>query len=115
MSQFMKLDKNPTCSYESKIQHILRKIKSKLSTEKEKKLDPIGSNGGRFYETAKVHKIDRNDKVDQLLLRLIVFNVGTASYQLAKYVALVTIKQKGIHCAKFYRVYGTYKNKNSSL
>ena len=35
-NQLMKLDKNPTTLDESKIQHTLRKIKSKLSTEEYK-------------------------------------------------------------------------------
>ena len=86
-NQFMKLDKNPTSSYESKIQRKLRKIKSKLSTEEYKKPYPTGSNAGRFYGTAKLHKIYRNDKVDKLALRPIVSSIGTASYQLAKYLA----------------------------
>ena len=82
----MKLDKNPTSSYESKIQCTLRKIKSKLSAEKYKKPYPTGSSAGRFYGTAKVHKIYRNDKVDKLPLRPMLSNIGTASYQLAKYL-----------------------------
>ena len=32
-NQFMKLDQNPIISSESKIQHMLRKVKSKISTE----------------------------------------------------------------------------------
>ena len=79
--------KNPTSSYENKIRRMLRKIKSKLSIEEYKKLYPTCSNSDRFYGTAKVHKIDRNDKVDKLPLRPIVSNIGTASYQLAKYFA----------------------------
>ena len=86
-NQSIKLHKNPTSSYESKIQRTLRKIKSKLSTEEYKKLYPTGSNAGRFYGNVKVHKIERNDKVDKLPLRPIVPNIGTASYQLAKYLA----------------------------
>ena len=83
----MKLDKNPTSSYESKIQRTLRKIKSKLSTEEYKKLYPTGSNAGRFYGTAKVRRIYRNDNVDKLPLRPIVSNIGTVSYQVPKYLA----------------------------
>ena len=86
-NQFTKLDKNPTSSYESKIQRTLNKIKSKLSTEEYKKLYPTGSNAGRFYGTAKVHKIDRNDKLDKLPSRPVVSNIDTASYQVAKYLA----------------------------
>ena len=86
-NQFMKLDKNPTSSYESKIQRTLRKIKSKLSAEEYKKLYPAGFNAGRLYGTVKLHKIDRNDKVDKLPLRPIISNIGAASYQLGKYLA----------------------------
>ena len=60
---------------------------NQLSTEEYKKLYPTGSNTVWFYGTAKVHKIDRNGKVDKLPLRPIVSNIGTASYQLAKYLA----------------------------
>ena len=81
------LDKNRKISHESKIQRTLRKIKSKLSTEEYRKIYPTGFNADRIYGTAKVHKIDRNNKVDKLPLHLIVSNVGTASYQLAKYPA----------------------------
>ena len=45
---------------------------------------PTGSNASRFYGTAKEHKIDRNDRVDRLLLCPIVSSSGSASYQLAK-------------------------------
>ena len=97
-NQFMKLDKNPTSSFESKIQRTLRKIKSKLSTEEYKKLYPTGSNAGRFYGTAKLHKIYRNDKVDKLALRPIVSSIGTASDQLAKYLAkLLSLLSKSEH------------------
>ena len=97
----MKLDKNPTSSYESKIQCTLRKIKSKLSTEEYKKFYPTGSNAGRFYGKAKAHEIFRNDTLDKLLFRPIVSNIGTASYQLAKYLAkLLPPLSKSAYCAK---------------
>ena len=83
-NQFMKLDKNPISSYKSKIQLTFRKIKSKPSTEQYRKLYPTGSNAGRFYGTAKIHKMDRNHKVDKLPLGPTVSNTGTASNQLAK-------------------------------
>ena len=100
-SQFMKLDKNPTSSYESKIQCTLRKIKSKLSTEEYKKFYPTGSNASRFYGNAKAHEIYRNDTLDKLLLRPIGSNIGTASYQIAKYLAkLLPPLSKSSYCAK---------------
>ena len=49
--QVTKLDKDPTKTYEGKIQRILRKIKHKLSLRDYNKLYPSGSNPGRFYGT----------------------------------------------------------------
>ena len=57
--------------------------KSKLSTDEYKKLNPTGSSAGRTYGTAKLHKSDRNDKVDKLPLHQIGSKIGT-TYQLAK-------------------------------
>ena len=42
---------------------------------------------GKFYGTAKVHKLPERGNMDQLLIRPIVSNIGTATYQLAKYLA----------------------------
>ena len=65
----------------------IEKNKSKLSTERYKKLYLTGSNPGRFYKTAEVLKTDRNYKVYKLPLHPIVSNIGQASYRLAKYLA----------------------------
>ena len=86
-NQFIKLDKNPISSYKSKIQLTLRKIKSKPSTGQYRKFYPTGFNAGIFYGTAKLHKMDRNDKVDKLHLDPIVYNIVTASNQHDKYLA----------------------------
>ena len=48
---------------------------------------PTGSCPGKFYGTAKVHKLPENGNMDQLPIRPIVSNIGTATYQLAKYLA----------------------------
>ena len=47
-NQFKKLNKNPTSTYEVKIQRTLRKLKSKFSREEYYKLYPTGSNAARF-------------------------------------------------------------------
>ena len=55
-----------------------------------------GSNAGKFYGTAKINKwLSYNDTIDQLPLRPIVSNIGTASYHLPKYLAklLSTLSQ----------------------
>ena len=86
--QFLKLDRDPTKTIENKIQRAIRGIKSKLPDDKYKLLYPTGSIPGRFYGTAKIHKLKEDDyHVDNLPIRPIVSNIGTASYQLAKYLA----------------------------
>ena len=82
----MKLDHDPTSKLESKVQRTLLKIKSKLPESIYKKLYPTGSAPGKFYGNAKIRKLSSND-VDGLPLRLIVSNIGTATYETAKYPA----------------------------
>ena len=86
--QFKQLKDDPTRPIECKMQSLLRKIKSKLPDEETyKKLYPTGSAPGKFYGTAKVHKLKDGEQVDKLPLRPIVSNIGTATYQTAKYLA----------------------------
>ena len=84
--KFSKLEYDPTSKLESKVQRTLRKIKSKLPENVYKKLYPTGSYSGRFYGNAKVHKPSINN-VDDLRLRPIVSNIGTATYEVAKCLA----------------------------
>ena len=46
-----------------------------------------------FYGTVKLQKLPNNGTVDQLPLRPIIFNIGVATYDLAKY--LVQLKPSG--------------------
>ena len=39
--------------------------------------------------TAKIHKLSYNDNTDQLPLRPVVSSIGTASYHLSKYLAIL--------------------------
>ena len=50
------------------------------------KVYPTGSNAGKLYGTAKIQKLPESGTVDQLPLRPIVSNIGTASYYLAKHL-----------------------------
>ena len=78
--QFQELDVSPTAANEYKIQRALRKIKSKFIQQEYKRLYLTGSNAGKFYGTAKLHKLPTFGTVDQLPLRPIISNIGTASY-----------------------------------
>ena len=87
IKQFQTLNFDPTKSTESKVQRMLRKIKSKLPIQDYKHLYPTGSYPDTFYGTAKLHKILPNGHVDDLPIRPIVSNIGTATYNLSKYLA----------------------------
>ena len=64
-------------------------VKSILNLTKQEysSLYPTGPSPGKFYSTIKRHKLKNGSSVDDLPLRPIISNVGTASYQLAKYLA----------------------------
>ena len=85
--QFHKLDKDPTKPIETKVQRAVRKIKVHLSTSEYWTLYPSRSVPGKFYVTAKKDKIPVNGTVDDFLLWPIIFNISTASYHIAKYLA----------------------------
>ena len=85
--QFARRNEDPTKTNERKVQRMLRNIKPNLTDQEYKRLYPSGSAPGKFYGTAKLHKISINDGVDKLTIRLIISNIGTPSYQLAKYLA----------------------------
>ena len=82
--QLVRLNEDPTKTNERKVQRMLRKIKPNLTDQEYKRLYPSGSAPGKFYGTAKLHKISINDDVDKLLIRPIISNIGTPTYQLAK-------------------------------
>ena len=68
-------------------QRFIRKIKNNLTKQEYGWLYPTGSSPGKFYGTAKRHKLKQGSSVDDLPLRPVISNVGTASYQLVKYFA----------------------------
>ena len=62
-------------------------MKNGLSPQEYLRSYPSGSCPGNFYETAKMHKISENETVDEFPIRPIVSNIGTASFDLSKYLA----------------------------
>ena len=85
--QFYKLQKDPTKTIDMKIQRAVRKIKNKLSPKECLNIYLTGSLSGKFYGTAKKQKLTPAGTIDDLLIHLAVSNIGTASYQLIKYLA----------------------------
>ena len=90
-NKFKKFDKNRTVSYETKIQRTLRNMKSRLTLQEYIKVYPTGSNAGKVCNTAKIRKLPESRTVDQLSLRPIVSNIGTASYYLAKHIGKMLV------------------------
>ena len=84
--QFRKLNKDTTKTLERKMQCVLRKIRHHLEEKEYKKLCPTGSKLGLFYGTAKVHKLKIVEGLKELTVRPITSNIGTATYETAKYL-----------------------------
>ena len=63
------------------------KIKNNFTKQECSGLYPTGSSPGKFYGIAKWHKLKKDISVNNLPLRPIISNVGTASHQLTKYLA----------------------------
>ena len=85
--QFLNAETDPTKPLEIIIQRNLRKIKSKVSEEEYKRLYTTVSRPGKFYGTAKMHKLSLNGKVDDLSLRPLVSNINTATCNLGKFLS----------------------------
>ena len=64
----------------------LRKIKQHLDENEYKKMCPAGSRPGLFYTTAKVHKLQNGEGLNELTMRPIISNIGTATYETAKFL-----------------------------
>ena len=66
---------------------MLRKIKHVVDEKLYKRSYPTSSKPGSFYGTAKVHKLKEREEVDKLTLRPTISNIGTATYEIARYLA----------------------------
>ena len=87
--QFCKLQKDSTKTAEIKVQRAVRKIKNKLSTKEYLNIYPTGLSPGKFYGTAKKVKLKPTGTIDDLPIHPLISNVGTASYQLVKHLAIL--------------------------
>ena len=61
-NKFKKLDKNPTVSYEAKIQRTLRKTKTRFTLQEYNNVYLTGSTAGKLYGTAKTTTNYQNQK-----------------------------------------------------
>ena len=115
--QFTNLRHDLTKSIENKIQRELRKLKTRLTIQEYRQLYPTGSNPGRFYGTAKLHKLPPNGTIEDLPIRPLVSNIGTASYHLAKYLAqnLSPLGQSTYSIKSTFDLMGKIKNEQMPL
>ena len=86
-NQFVKLNWDPTKQIKTKIQQVLKKIKTNISSQGYARLYPTGSSPCKFYGTAKIHTLSPTDDIEKLPIRPIVSNNNTPTYQFAKYLA----------------------------
>ena len=77
--------KDPTKT-ENKMLRTLRKIKQHLDENEYKRSYRTGSRPVLFYTTAKVHKLQSREGLNELTMRPIASNVGTATYETAKFL-----------------------------
>ena len=68
------------------MQHTLLKIKQDLDENEYKRMYPAGSRPGLFYTTVNVHKLQNGEGLNELTMRPITSNIGTATYKTAKFL-----------------------------
>ena len=86
---FEKLTTDKTKSFEELVQKTLFRIKKSIGEDTYSSIYPSGSNPGKFYGTAKVHKVDLKDSncLEELPIRPIISNIGTATHKIARYLS----------------------------
>ena len=86
--KFKELTEDPTGKFEIRVQNCLRKMKKRLGPVTYNSIYPTASRSGRFYGTAKLHKVDPGCKdINKLPIRPIISNIGTATYKTSQYLA----------------------------
>ena len=85
--EFEKLEHDPTKTFQRQVQESLLSMKKRFNKKLYKKLYPSSSRPGLYYGLAKVHKLKGSNDVNQLPMRPVISNIGTATYELSKHLA----------------------------
>ena len=86
--EFEELISDPTKSFQARVQRTLLKMKKKFTETEYKRIYPSSSRPGLFFGLAKVHKLKNGcTNVNELPLRPVISNIGTATYEISKYLA----------------------------
>ena len=87
-NKFTELQEDPTAQFETRVQKCLRKMKKRFDPATFSAIYSTASQPGRFYGTAKLHKVAEGcSDVNQLPIRPIISNIGTATYKTSKHLA----------------------------
>ena len=87
-NKFTELPEDPTAKFEQRVKTCLRKMKKRFGPATYNTIYPTSSRPGRFYGTAKLHKVAEGcTDVNQLPIRPIISNIGTATYKTSKHLA----------------------------
>ena len=60
--------------------------KKHLDENEYKRMYPKSSRPGLFYTTAKLHKLQNGEGLNELTMRSVISNIGTATYKTAKFL-----------------------------
>ena len=86
--EFELLENDPTQSFQGRVQRTLLNMKKKFTPAQYKRLYPSSSRPGLYFGLAKVHKLkNETDGIAELPLRPVISNIGTATYEISKYLA----------------------------
>ena len=75
-NQRVKLNRDPTKEIETKIQRVLRKIKTNISSQEYLRLYPTESSPG----TAKINKLPPTDNIEKLSIKPIFSNINIPAF-----------------------------------
>ena len=82
------LTTDPTKTFQARVQRTLLNMKKKFTPVQYKRLYPSSSRPGLYFGLAKVHKLQNNSNdIKDLPLRPVISNIGTATYEISKYLA----------------------------
>ena len=96
--EFVELDEDPTKTFQGRVQRTLLEMKKCFEAKVYERIYPSSARPGLYYGLAKVHKIanqindggsseDRSNAARLLPLRPVISNIGTATYELSRYLA----------------------------
>ena len=79
-NQLVELNRDPTKEIETKIQSVLRKIKTNISLQEYSRLYPTESSPGIFFGTAKINKSPPTDNIEKLSIKPIFSNINIPAF-----------------------------------